>query len=100
MRTNAEYRKYMTDNATSIIQDNMRYACDNLNARLSVAPVQQTRVGEPHLFTSSRSSLASLGGSDAATFGYETNATKEAFLDECAGAATYRDEYSLRMLFM
>lgn len=95
MRTNAEYRKYMTDNATSIIQDNMRYACDNLNARLSVAPVQQTRVGEPHLFMPPCSSS---GGSDAATFGYETNATKEAFLDECTGAATYQQEYSLRML--
>ena len=71
------------------MQDNLRYACDNLNARAFVAPVNQTRVGEPHTFEAARGAHVGAG-----VFGYETNATKDAFLGEYAREAhTVRFEY-------
>ena len=93
MRTNAEYRRYMTEHASGIMQDNMRYACDNLNARAFAAPVRQTRVGEPHVFVAAPHERHVVRA-DGGVFGYETNATKDAFLEEYAReASAVRQEY-------
>lgn len=86
MRTNAEYRKHMTHHAASIMQDNLQYACDNLNARAFDAPLQDVRAGEPHHFTP-RDTPVFAPLPNGGLFGYETNATKDAFLAQYAREA-------------
>ena len=78
MRTNAEYRRYMTTNATKIMESNLNHACENLNVRgLHVGDFGASGTGPPYTFKSAIDS--------ARPFGYETNATKESYINEYVG---------------
>jgi hypothetical protein len=81
-RTNAAYRRHMTAHALETMNDNLRHACENANARAFdfAVPPQQSSVHPSHFFRSLFD--------ESQPIGYETNAAKAAYLSE------YREEAS------
>ncbi len=89
-QTNKEYRKYMTSNAESIIQQNHDFAYNN-NKMSHFSPsntnlrVHDQHIG-PYFFKSPLDQTQ--------PYGYQTNETKEQFLQ------TYRNEVNLVSSFV
>lgn len=87
-KTNKDYRKYMTDHAETIIQQNHNFAYNN-NSMSNFSPsnveIQNNHLG-PYFFKSPLDHTT--------PFGYQTNHTKEQFLH------TYRNDVNLASSFV
>lgn len=81
-RTNAAYRRHMTDHALETMNDNLRHACENANTRAFdfAVPPKQTSIHPSHFFRSIFD--------EAPAIADETNSAKAAYLSE------YREEAS------